>query len=79
MNLVCDRDSFLLADSHFVRRAVLSQDRKVVEELFIAQKIQVLVCTATLAWGTSRVRFLVVPACACVACLSWSAAVDVLY
>lgn len=35
-------------------------DRKVVEELFVSGKIQVLVCTSTLAWGVNFPAHLVV-------------------
>merc|ERR1740117_2501137 len=37
-----------------------ARDRSVVEELFVAQKIQVLVCTSTLAWGVNFPAHLVV-------------------
>lgn len=30
-----------------------SDDRKIVEELFLAHKIQILVATSTLAWGVN--------------------------
>ena len=36
------------------------EDRSIVEELFLATKIQVLVCTATLAWGVNLPARLVV-------------------
>jgi len=36
------------------------KDRSVVEELFVSQKIQVLVCTSTLAWGVNFPAHLVV-------------------
>jgi len=36
------------------------QDRRLVEELFANQKILVLVCTATLAWGVNLPAHLVV-------------------
>mmetsp|Transcript_35097 Transcript_35097/g.59441 ORF Transcript_35097/g.59441 Transcript_35097/m.59441 type:complete len:2046 (+) Transcript_35097:92-6229(+) len=39
---------------------MLSGDRKVVEELFVEQKIQVLVATSTLAWGVNFPAHLVV-------------------
>jgi len=35
-------------------------DRKIVEQLFLEQKIQVLICTATLAWGVNLPAHLVV-------------------
>lgn len=36
------------------------RDRKTVEELFVNQKIQILICTATLAWGVNFPAHLVV-------------------
>eukprot|EP00467_Chlorarachnion_reptans_P010989 CAMPEP_0114498978 /NCGR_PEP_ID=MMETSP0109-20121206/7165_1 /TAXON_ID=29199 /ORGANISM="Chlorarachnion reptans, Strain CCCM449" /LENGTH=2132 /DNA_ID=CAMNT_0001676501 /DNA_START=186 /DNA_END=6581 /DNA_ORIENTATION=+ len=39
---------------------MVSGDRKVVEELFVEQKIQVLVATSTLAWGVNFPAHLVV-------------------
>jgi len=39
---------------------MLSGDRKVVEELFVEQKIQVLVATSTLAWGVNFPAHLVI-------------------
>ena len=36
------------------------RDRDLVEELFVSQKIQVLVCTSTLAWGVNFPAHLVV-------------------
>jgi len=39
---------------------MLSGDRKVVEDLFVEQKIQVLVATSTLAWGVNFPAHLVV-------------------
>ena len=32
---------------------LIERDRKVVEELFVNQKIQVLIATATVAWGVN--------------------------
>jgi len=37
-----------------------ARDRAVVEKLFLERKIQVLVCTSTLAWGVNFPAFLVV-------------------
>ncbi|MES1903048.1 MAG: activating signal cointegrator 1 complex subunit, partial [Paramarteilia canceri] len=35
-------------------------DRKIVEELFIDRKIQILIATATLAWGINLPAYLVI-------------------
>ncbi len=39
---------------------LVERDRKTVEELFVNQKIQVLIATATLAWGVNFPAHLVV-------------------
>jgi activating signal cointegrator complex subunit 3 len=39
---------------------LVEEDRKLVENLFVDQKIQVLVCTSTLAWGVNFPAHLVV-------------------
>ena len=40
--------------------ALPNNDRELVEELFCAQKIQVLVATSTLAWGVNTPAHLVI-------------------
>ena len=39
---------------------LVERDRKIVEELFVNQKIQVLIATATVAWGVNFPAHLVV-------------------
>ena len=39
---------------------LVERDRKTVEELFVNQKIQVLIATATIAWGVNFPAHLVV-------------------
>ncbi|CAH2054677.1 unnamed protein product, partial [Iphiclides podalirius] len=43
-----------------MKESEMEQDRTTVEELFVNQKIQVLICTATLAWGVNFPAHLVV-------------------
>ena len=40
--------------------ALHERDRKIVEELFVNQKVQVLIATSTLAWGVNFPAHLVV-------------------
>ena len=39
---------------------LVERDRKIVEEIFVNQKIQVLIATATVAWGVNFPSDLVV-------------------
>jgi activating signal cointegrator complex subunit 3 len=59
---ISDSDlSYLLLFGIGIHHAGLQEhDRKVVEELFVNQKIQVLVATATLAWGVNFPAHLVI-------------------
>ena len=53
-----------LADALTAGAAVMAgmspNDRNVVEELYVGRKIQVLICTSTLAWGVNFPAHLVV-------------------
>ncbi|KAB0798855.1 hypothetical protein PPYR_06735 [Photinus pyralis] len=55
-----DLQHFLLFGIGIHHAGLQEQDRKTVEELFVNQKIQVLIATATLAWGVNFPAHLVV-------------------
>ncbi|KAF5285003.1 hypothetical protein FQR65_LT02315 [Abscondita terminalis] len=55
-----DLQHFLLFGIGIHHAGLQEQDRKTVEELFVNQKIQILIATATLAWGVNFPAHLVI-------------------
>lgn len=55
-----DLKHFLLFGIGIHHAGLQEKDRKIVEELFVNQKIQVLIATATLAWGVNFPAHLVI-------------------